>query len=256
MYLIVVLANEQVINGKGERSGALIERKRCYQYYFRSTLYAQELYDSLENLDWPEHIKTMQRNWIKPQSGLLLEGECNGSLTAFAPSENVSEAISYVAIGPEHPLLQALNLNSVNKFCIDLVNSRNATHDHRDGIFTGLYFTHKVLGKLPVFVAGYLAQEPQACQLGLPHDYPMHYEFARKMSIPVCPASGKKLIDIKGVVRKTEFHMRDWLVSRQRKWGTPIPLVHCKKCGIIPVSEHSLPVTLKQQQSIDCKCPK
>jgi leucyl-tRNA synthetase len=256
--LFVVLANEQVVNGRGDRSGVLIESKTCFQYFFKTTVYAQDLYDNLSHLDWPLSVKTQQMNWINPQKGLTITGHCHpyGPLECFTSSEDVSDVISYIAIGPSHCLISILNCPKITKFCKELLDSRNNSHDRQKSMFTELYFHSESLSKkIPIYIAGYLSQDPQSCFLGQPNDFKSHYEFAINNKIPFEPASNLKLKDLKGVRSEVKFGIRDWLVSRQRKWGTPIPIIHCKDCGIVPVSEHELPVTLEQVNE-DVNCPK
>jgi leucyl-tRNA synthetase len=294
-----VLANEQVIDGKGWRSGAPVERREIPQWFLRITDYAQELLDAIDTLDgWPDAVKVMQRNWIGRSVGVELKFGVDGSreeLTVYTTRPDTLMGVTYLAIAPEHPLaMQAGKAKpEVQKFIESCKNVKTAEADlatmEKRGIDTGILAVHPVTGdKVPVWIANFvLIEYGSGAVMSVPAHDQRDYEFAQQYGLPVkqviYPGASGETADLtkaaytgKGVLknsaqfsdltseqafdaiadclqqqgkgeRKVNFRLRDWGVSRQRYWGAPIPIIHCEKCGEVPVPEDQLPVVLPEQ---------
>lgn len=298
-----VLANEQVIDGRCERCGSEVTKKALKQWYFKITDYADELLGAVDELDWPERIKTMQRNWIGKSEGLLFTAPVKGmdmEIQTFSAHYEAFRADTFVVIAPDHPLLPKLidgveNEDQIKQFCDYLIEKRIkqgfAEEKESEGIFTGRYIEDPVgNGDLPIWVASYaLADYGTGIVKCSAHDE-RDFKFAKKYQIPlkvVLVPDDKKLRakveaeeicytdfdhgrltepeelagkvahqvseEVKQYVethalatRQTQYKLRDWLISRQRYWGTPIPIVHCEKCGPVAVPEKDLPVELPE----------
>jgi len=321
-----VLANEQVIDGKGWRSGALIEKREIPMYYFAITDYAEELLSSLDDLPgWPEQVKTMQRNWIGKSVGMEVHfpydtasiGEA-GKLKVFTTRPDTLMGTTYVAVAAEHPLatLAAKNDSKLQSFIDECKRGGVAEADiatqEKKGLPTPLFVKHPLTGeKMPVWVANYvLMTYGEGAVMAVPAHDERDFEFATKFDLPIKPvirtsagdstpapwqdAYGEKgeLINseefdgmdfasaftaIGDVLEqnnlgapRTQFRLRDWGISRQRYWGCPIPIIHCRACGDVPVPEDQLPVVLPEDvvpdgagsplarmpEFYDCSCPK
>lgn len=321
-----VLANEQVIDGKGWRSGALIEKREIPMYYFAITDYAEELLSSLDDLPgWPEQVKTMQRNWIGKSVGMEVHfpydtasiGE-EGKLKVFTTRPDTLMGATYVAVAAEHPLatLAAKNDSKLQSFIDECKRGGVAEADiatqEKKGLPTPLFVKHPLTGeKMPVWVANYvLMTYGEGAVMAVPAHDERDFEFASKFDLPIKPvirtsagdstpapwqdAYGEKgeLINseefdgmdfasaftaIGDVLEQnslgvpcTQFRLRDWGISRQRYWGCPIPIIHCRACGDVPVPEDQLPVVLPEDvvpdgagsplsrmpEFYDCSCPK
>jgi leucyl-tRNA synthetase len=300
-----VLANEQVIDGRCERCGTLVELKMLEQWFFRYTTYADELLDEMELLEsWPERVLAMQRNWIGRSEGaeiLFRVDELDLDIQVFTTRADTMFGATFFALAPEHPLLPKLVAGlPEEQEALDYVR-RTAAHSfaereekERDGAFTGRYVTNPVNGeRLPIWVADYVLMEYGSGAVGgVPAHDDRDYEFARKYDLPIrtviVPADGSEP-ELPYVVKTEEaklanseqftglaapegakqivewlgrhgrgraaisYRLRDWLISRQRYWGCPIPVVHCPACGIVPVPEDELPVLLPE---IDDYAPK
>lgn len=285
-----VLANEQVIDGRGWRSGALVERKMLTQWFFRITNYSSELLNDLENLPgWPEKVRTMQRNWIGRSSGALINFDIsNGEkLSIFSTRPDTLFGATFLAVSPDHPLVKKMaetnealadfvreiKQGSVSREYIDTQEKRGfkldltAAHPFREGV------------QLPIYVANFVLMDyGTGAIFATPAHDERDYEFAVKYNLPIIkvvdcaeelPYSGDgKLINsefLNGLSvaeakekmiekicekncgeRKTFFKLKDWGVSRQRYWGCPIPVVHCEKCGAVPLREEDLPILLPE----------
>jgi leucyl-tRNA synthetase len=297
-----VLANEQVIDGKGWRSGAPVERREIPQWFLRITDYAQELLDDLDTLDgWPDAVKVMQRNWIGRSVGVELKfavvGSGSGSkeeLTVYTTRPDTLMGVTYLAIAPEHPLAMRAGESKaeVKKFIESCKNVKTAEAElatmEKRGIDTGIKAAHPVTGdKVPVWIANFvLIEYGSGAVMSVPAHDQRDYEFARHYGLPIkqviYPAAAGQAADLdqcayveKGILknsaqfsdltseqafdkiadflqqqgkgeRKVNFRLRDWGVSRQRYWGAPIPIIHCDKCGEVPVPEDQLPVVLPE----------
>jgi leucyl-tRNA synthetase len=298
-----VLANEQVVEGRGWRSGAIVEKREIPQWFLKITDYAQELLDELDKLDgWPEAVKTMQRNWIGRSEGLEIQFAVDGQpdpLTVFTTRPDTLMGVTYVAVAAEHPLavLAAERNAEVAAFVAacragGVSEAELETQDKR-GIATGLHAIHPISGeRVPIWVANFvLMGYGTGAVMAVPGHDERDFEFARKYGLPI-----KQVISIGDehaydatqwqawyadktqphlrVVnsgefdgknykqafdhlaarferegrgrRRVNFRLRDWGVSRQRYWGCPIPMIHCAKCGAVPVPEDQLPVRLPE----------
>lgn len=296
-----VLANEQVIDGRGWRSGAKVERRSIPQWFFKITDYADELLESLNDLPgWPEQVKTMQRNWIGRSQGVTFQWQVDA--TGCAPIEvyttriDTLMGVSYLAIAPQHPLVDlALKQNpSLQEFIdrcrnIKVAEAELATIE-KEGLPTGLFAIHPITQeRVPIWVANYVLMEyGSGAVMAVPAHDARDFEFAKKYHLPfktvirpeknteslvepyleagILFDSGnfnglnstqalEKIADYleqkKIGRRETHYRLRDWGVSRQRYWGTPIPMIECTHCGTLPVPEKDLPVRLPENVKIE-----
>ncbi len=317
-----VLANEQVIDGRGWRTGALVEKREIPMYYLKITAYADELLGALEQLPgWPERVKTMQANWIGKSEGVEIAfpyAEDPGqTLKVFTTRADTLMGATYCAVATEHPLAtQAANNNPRLAAFIEeckrstVMEAELATLEKK-GMPTGFFVVHPLSGeKLPVWVANYvLMAYGEGAVMAVPAHDQRDFEFATQYQLPIkCVIkpvdaslklplteayvehgisfdsgefSGRNYqqaadaiaaaLDKKKLGRKrTQYRLRDWGISRQRYWGCPIPIIHCKKCGELPVPEDQLPVVLpenlvpdgtgnplaKTPSFYECLCPK
>jgi leucyl-tRNA synthetase len=294
---MTVLANEQVIDGKGWRSGAVVERRKLSQWFFKITDFAPELLDALDTLErWPEKVRLMQKNWIGRSEGLKFQfALSNGDgLDVFTTRPDTLFGASFVALSPEHPLTHHLAQNDprLAHFIAECRKTGTAEAEiekaEKLGYDTGLTATHPFDPdwKLPVMVANFvLMGYGTGAIFGCPAHDQRDLDFARKYKLPVTPVvvpedadaksftvgteaytgpgrlansrflDGMSVEDAKKEVaarlekagsgeRTVNYRLRDWLVSRQRPWGCPIPMVHCASCGVVPVPEKALPVLL------------
>jgi leucyl-tRNA synthetase len=303
-----VLANEQVIDGRGWRTGALVEKREIPGYYLKITDYAEELLAQLDKMDgWPERVKTMQANWIgksqgvrfafpheiRDASGALIGG---GRMYVFTTRADTIMGVTFCAVAPEHPLAAhaALSNPALAAFIDECKRGSVMEADlatmEKKGMPTGLSVAHPLTGdKVDVWVGNYvLIGYGDGAVMGVPAHDERDLAFARKYGLPVrqvigiagetfspdawqpwyadkergvCVASGKydglpyaAAVDaIAGDLaalglgeKQTTFRLRDWGISRQRYWGTPIPIIHCASCGSVPVPEKDLPVLLPE----------
>ncbi len=297
-----VLANEQVIDGRGWRSGALVERREIPQWFIRITAYAEELLAELDNLDgWPEQVRTMQRNWIGRSEGVQLDftiPESDDALTVFTTRPDTLMGVTYVAVAAEHPLaLKAAEGNSALTDFIDECRQGGTSEAdietiEKKGMPLGLSVIHPISGEeVPVFAANFvLMGYGTGAVMAVPAHDQRDWEFATKYEIPIrqviyakddgdCSVAESAYIE-KGVLKhsapfdgltsedafdaiadylkkagkggkQVNYRLRDWGVSRQRYWGSPIPMIHCEKCGIVPVPKADLPVVLPEDVAFD-----
>jgi len=305
-----VLANEQVIDGRGWRSGAVVERRQLSQWFLKITDYADDLLKGLETLDrWPQKVRVMQENWIGRSTGahirFTLEGESGAALSepldVYTTRPDTLFGASFCAIAPDHPLSQALAktdaaLTAFVEDCNRLGTSEEALEKaEKKGYATGLYARHPFIeGRLlPVFVANFVLMDyGTGAIFGCPAHDQRDLDFARKYELPVRPvviprdadatrfavadtaftqdgilansgfldgldvpsakaAAIAKLVSMGLGREEVQYRLRDWGVSRQRYWGCPIPIIHCADCGIVPVPEKDLPVTLPEDVTFD-----
>ncbi|MBT3070060.1 leucine--tRNA ligase [Rhodomicrobium sp. Az07] len=305
-----VLANEQVIDGRGWRSGALVEQKELAQWFFKITHYADDLLDGLDTLDkWPDKVRLMQRNWIGKSQGLLMRFNLSGekvpadfgSVQVFTTRPDTIFGASFIGISPEHPLAKELAKTDAKlaEFIEDCRRIGTAQEDidraEKKGYDTGIVAAHpfRSTTKLPVYVANFILMDyGTGAIFGCPAHDQRDLDFARKYKLKVKavvipegtdPAefkvgdeayTGPGLLQnssfLNGLTveaakeevaerlakrsmgeKKTSFRLRDWGVSRQRYWGCPIPVIHCEKCGVVPVPDEDLPVRLPDDVSFD-----
>jgi leucyl-tRNA synthetase len=329
---MTVLANEQVVDGRGWRTGAVVEKREIPGYYLAisNPKYAEELLGDLDKLGWPDNVKTMQRNWIGKSVGVRFafthdikgtDGKLvqDGKLYVFTTRADTIMGVTFMAVAPEHPLatLAAAGNPKLAAFIDEAKRGGVAEADvatrEKEGMPTGLSVTHPLTGdKVEVWVGNYvLMSYGDGAVMGVPAHDERDFAFAKKYQLPIkqvidvkgqlfsldawqpwyedkdngsCMASGKydglnhaKAVDAiaadlaaKGLgEKKIQFRLRDWGISRQRYWGTPIPIIHCPACGPVPVPEKDLPVVLpedlvpdgsgnplgKDARFLDVKCP-
>ena len=295
-----VLANEQVIDGRGWRTGAPVEKREIPMYYLRITDYREELLSALEGLDgWPERVKLMQANWIGKSKGVNFgfPYEIDGAqhlLRVFTTRADTIMGATFVAIAPEHPLATRLARDNprVAAF-IEECRSGGVTEAEfalmeKKGVPTGFFVTHPLTQeKIEVWVGNYvLMAYGEGAVMGVPGHDERDFQFARKYGLPIrpvievgghtysteswqpwysdygrCVNSGRyDGLDYEQAVtaiardlqalgvgeEQTVWRLRDWGISRQRYWGCPIPIVHCPKCGDVPVPDSDLPVVLPE----------
>jgi len=287
------LANEQVVDGKSERSGADVIKKMMPQWYFKITDYAEELLD-MSSLEWPEKIKQMQKNWIGKSRGVTIGFNIENhteAISTFTTRIDTIYGVTFVVLAPEHPIVNRLSLNKNREVKNYITNSqklseidRTSTTREKTGVKTSINCINPLTKeKIPVFIGDYvLASYGTGAVMGVPAHDERDYIFAKKYNLPikvvVSPDGSKDielnqaytgngiqinseefnglnnidgkqkiadLIENKKLGKKTiTYHLRDWLISRQRYWGTPIPMFYDKNNNIIPVEEDELPVIL------------
>jgi len=298
-----VLANEQVVAGACERCDTGVTQKKLEQWFFKITSYAQELLDGLDELeDWPEKVKTMQRNWIGRSEGVDIEFplEAGGSVRCFTTRQDTIFGATYMVLAAEHPLLDEVLRTGGSAELREFVQRERAQSIARRweaardkvGVFTGVYARNPMTGwRVPVWVANYVVVEyGTGAVMAVPAHDQRDFEFAQRYSLDIKEVilrrgkeSGQKLTEAyegEGFLvdsgaftglpsdvardriashmeetgagrRAVRFKLRDWLVSRQRYWGTPIPVVYCEKCSVVPVPESDLPVILPEDVKFD-----
>ena len=303
-----VLANEQVIDGRGWRSGALVEKREIPMYYFKITNYAEQLLNDLDGLDWPEQVKTMQRNWIGKSRGMTvrfaiaddskagLNGDDAQFLQVYTTRPDTLMGATYVAVAAEHPLATAAAANQpeLQAFIAECKAGSVAEADmatmEKKGVPTGRFVINPLNGeKLEVWVANYvLWGYGDGAVMAVPAHDERDFAFAHAYGLPMkqviavgdnafdaqtwqdwyadkengklinsgefngldfqaaFDAIGAKLQATGAGEPKTQYRLRDWGISRQRYWGCPIPIIHCERCGDVPVPEQDLPVVLPE----------
>jgi leucyl-tRNA synthetase len=319
-----VLANEQVIDGRGWRTGALVEKREIPMYYLRITDFAQDLLNALDGMTgWPERVRTMQANWIGKSEGVrfAFPYELNGKkelLHVFTTRADTIMGVTFCAIAAEHPLAThaAKNNPALAEFIEECkrgtAQEAELAQMEKKGMPTGLFVTHPLTNEqVPVWVGNYvLMGYGDGAVMGVPAHDERDFAFALKYSLPIKPVirhpkgdmvpapwqpeyaeygacinSGKYdglnyqqavdaiAADLKELGlgdKQVHWRLRDWGISRQRYWGCPIPLIHCAKCGDVPVPDDQLPVVLpdnlvpdgsgnplgKTASFYQCKCPK
>jgi leucyl-tRNA synthetase len=310
-----VLANEQVIDGRCERCGNLVEVRQLEQWFFRITDYADRLLDDLDTIDWPEHVKTMQRNWIGRSEGAEVTFRCEElgiDYPVFTTRPDTLFGATFFVMAPEHPDVFRLADGTeyehqvheyVNHAITEPADLRGDTDKPKTGVSLGRTVTNPVNGEqIPMFVADYVLMEyGTGAIMAVPAHDQRDYDFAKAFDLPirqvVAPADevgapaeregqaesgadgegdvgaafvshsenerlvnsgeftamsaveGKDAIvawlDREGKGHgSVNYKLRDWLISRQRYWGCPIPIIYCEHCGMVPVPEDELPVQL------------
>ncbi|KAJ2723892.1 Leucyl-tRNA synthetase, mitochondrial [Coemansia sp. Benny D115] len=315
-----VLANEQVdAQGRSWRSGAVVEKRRLRQWFARTTAYAEELLNDLQDLDWPAHVKTMQTNWIGRSEGcearFALCDDDTADIRVFTTRVDTLFGVSYVALATDHPLLSRERLPKTHADAVlDACAKMRQQEDATAGVFTGLYAQHPLAPdvRVPVWVASYVVPGyGTGAVMGVPTHDARDRDFSARHGIdagqPVVELGGSEpvaeFLSEPGVLRRipangrfggmsssdakraiaqeladtgagglvVKYRLRDWLLSRQRYWGAPVPVVHCAKCGPVPVPREDLPVELPKgipltgrggsplanaPEWVNCRCPR
>ena len=288
-----VLANEQVVDGRCERCGTLVESKNLEQWFFKITDYADRLLADLDALEWPAHVKTMQRNWIGRSEGASVIFHCaevDFDIEVFTTRPDTLFGVTFLAISPEHPELHRLIAGtSAQPEIQEYANqARRESHAERSGdrtktgILTGRHAVHPLSGaKVPIVVADYVLMEyGTGAVMGVPAHDERDYAAAQTLGFDIRQVIGSAVgsadelpFTAKGVTTNSgefdglesaqasrrivaalvergageasiSYRLRDWLLSRQRYWGCPIPMLYCESCGLVPVPEDQLPVLL------------
>jgi leucyl-tRNA synthetase len=303
-----------VIDGRGWRSGALVEQRELTQWFFKISDFAEDLLAALDDLPgWPEKVRIMQRNWIGKSEGLRLQFAVEPntrtdatSIEVFTTRPDTIFGASFIALSPDHPLTTALAANdpALAEFVIDCHHQGTATEAiekaEKKGYFTQIHVKHPVIEgtTLPVYVANFVLMEyGSGAIFGCPAHDQRDLDFARKYALPVIPVvlptgedaatfvvadeanvepgtmfnsgfldglnvdAAKQAVaahfaerTVDGLPQGTveiNYRLRDWGISRQRYWGTPIPIIHCETCGTIPVPKKDLPVVLPEDVTFD-----
>ncbi|MGL5695190.1 MAG: leucine--tRNA ligase [Peptostreptococcaceae bacterium] len=278
-----VLANEQVVQGECERCDSVVVKKDLEQWYFKTTQYAEELLTDLDTLDgWPEKVKLMQKNWIGKSTGAEITFDIDGtdkSMTVFTTRPDTVNGVTYMVLAPEHELVKELVAGTEYEADVDAFVAkmhtmteieRTSTDAEKEGMFIGKYVINPLNGeKAPIWIANYvLADYGTGAIMAVPAHDERDKEFAEKYNLQIVPVidEDNKMInsgDFNGmdaseafdkIIEKVEemnrgkktvnYRLRDWLLSRQRYWGCPIPVVYCDTCGIVPEKKENLPVLL------------
>ena len=293
-----VLANEEVEGGKCWRCGTLVEKRDMPQWFFKITAYADRLLHDLDELDWPEGIKQMQRHWIGRSEGVEFEMAIQGrpelKFRVFTTRIDTVFGMTFAVLAPEHPLVEVITTPE-QRAAVEAYRERArrldeatrlSTERERTGVFTGAYAVNPVNDEpVPIYIADYvLMTYGTGAIMAVPAHDERDYDFARKHGLPIRvvispdgsapdPDTTPECYTGDGVMvnsgafsglpnregmqrlaewfearglgeRKVNYRLRDWLISRQRYWGAPIPIVHCPVCGEVPVPEDQLPVLL------------
>lgn len=296
-----VLANEQVVEGKCERCSSEVFQKDLEQWFFKITHYADRLLKDLSKLtEWPERVKVMQSNWIGRSQGVEINFKIEGmeeALKCFTTRVDTIYGATFIALAPEHPLVDKLIKDSKNNAAPDIARDvakmrneskidRSQAEVEKEGVFTGKFVINPVNSKkVPIWVANYILMEyGTGAIMAVPAHDQRDFEFAKKYKLPIevvidDPSShldaasmkeayigegmminsgqfdGMKSTDAINKIadyfedkkfgsKSIQYKLRDWLISRQRYWGAPIPIIYCEKCGTLPVPEKDLPVLL------------
>lgn len=250
-----VLANEQVENGKCWRCGHEVEKKKMKQWFFKITEYADELLEDIDALEWPEKIKTMQKNWIGRSVGAEITFKVPSApdVTVFTTRPDTIKGATFLVVAPEYPDLEALTTDDTREKVLAykadaLKKSEIERQENKEktGVFTGSYAENPATKeKIPVYVADYvLAGYGTGAIMAVPAYDDRDREFAEKFDLPIIEA---ELIDrdLYGTPKVT-YRMRDWLISRQRYWGCPIPIAYDKDGNAHPIPEDQLPVLIPE----------
>ena len=302
-----VLANEQVVDGKDERTGHPVVQKSLEQYFFAITKYADELLAGHDQLDWPENVKAMQRHWIGKSVGARLWFDFSDGqrVQVFTTRLDTLFGVNFLALSSEHPFIKAAAESNagLRAFCQEVAGQsreERLTSDIKLGYRSGLEAIHPFTGeRLPVFAANYVLMDyGTGAVMGVPAHDERDHAFAEKYGLdsprvidssnpwepgtlvhsgPYTGLASEAAVDamLADLGAKAEtavtFKLKDWGLSRQRYWGTPIPTVHCPACGVVPEQEANLPIRLPEDVAfagkgasplttsksfLDCLCPR
>ena len=305
-----VLANEQVVQGQCERCDSLVEKKELEQWYFKTTEFSEELLADLDGLDgWPEKVRLMQKNWIGKSFGANVTFQIDGSdqeISVYTTRPDTIFGSTFMVLAPESHLARDLVAGTEYEPVLDEFLAkmhtmtqieREAADLEKEGKFIGKYVINPLTGKkMPIWIANYVLADYGTCAvMGVAAHDDRDNDFAKKYDLEIIPVideddkminSGQfdgmnkdeafdkiieKLEEMGKGNKKTNFRLRDWLISRQRYWGCPIPVIYCPDCGIVPVDEKDLPVLLptdveftgkgesplaSSKTFTECSCPK
>jgi len=310
-----VLANEEAEGGKCWRCGNEVVKKEMEQWFFRITKYADRLLKDLNKIEWPEKIKTMQKNWIGKSHGIEIDFEIEGKKWhVFTTRPDTIYGVTFMVVSAQHPKLFEIvtekQKKSVESFLkkIKSVKQEDVDKLEKEGVFTGSYATNPITkDKVPVYVGNFVvADYGSGMVMAVPAHDERDFEFAKKYKLKIKEVIRGKKSSVKheaytgeGVLvnsgkfnelknteaiekisdyieknkigkRTVNYKIRDWMISRQRYWGTPIPMIYCDDCGIVPVPEKNLPVLLPEKvdfkvsgnplansdEFVNVKCPK
>jgi leucyl-tRNA synthetase len=258
-----VLANEQVISGRCERCDSRVTKRQLTQWYFRITAYAQRLLDDMALLagGWPEPVLAMQRNWIGRSEGAYLDFRVEGRsepVRVFTTRPDTLPDATFIAVAPEAALAQEICAPGERAAFTSYLEQtkrkteieRLSTERTKTGVWLGGYAVNPLTGqRIPIYAADYVvADYGTGVVMGVPGHDQRDAEFAESYGLPVTRAEGAVEVPTQPAVT---YRLRDWLISRQRYWGCPIPIVHCESCGEVPVPEDDLPVLLPELRGAD-----
>jgi leucyl-tRNA synthetase len=310
-----VLANEQVEDGKCWRCGSQVEKRALKQWFFKITEYADRLEKDLDDVNWSDALKNMQRNWIGHKTGINIIYKVSNSktdeeITVFTTRPDTNFGATFVVLAPEHEFVQKVMRQEivpkegsshwqavehyVQKSLAKSEIERQEEGRLKTGAFTGLYVKNELTGEdMPVWVSDFvLINFGTGAVVGVPGHDMRDFQFAKQFDLPIkrvvvsndgdtseivspeqvqehdgkminsgfldgmniheATEKMKDYMEQHGMgVRKHSYRIRDWLISRQRYWGAPIPMIHCEKCGTVPVSEDQLPVVLPEMESYE-----
>lgn len=281
-----VLANEQVVDGKGWRSGAIVEKKQLKQWFLKITDFAQELYDELDNLThWPSSVVNMQKNWISPSQGCEIDFQIpalNKTLSVYTTRAETIFSVTFLAVSAEHELVKLCEQTSELQDFLQKIVVQEENNQEKIGFKLPFKAINPLTNEeIPIFIANFVSHDyGSGAVLSCPAHDQRDFDFAKKYNMEIrqvitdneenekLPLTGttgtminsdflngcdvfearekitQHMIEKKIGRCVTNFRLRDWGISRQRYWGCPIPVIHCTKCGIVPVREEDLPITL------------
>jgi leucyl-tRNA synthetase len=285
------LADEEAVGGKCERCGSQTEVRNLKQWHIKITAYAERLLKDLDDLDWPENIKEMQRNWIGKSEGYEVVFKVEGSnenLEVFTTRIDTIFGVTFIVLSPQHPLVFKITqpdyFSHVESYLQEVIKKEKFGIYEKEisGVFTGSYALHPLTQtRIPIWISSYvLSNYAKGALMGVPAHDERDFAFAKKFNLDIVEVikpdknenyslpfvedgvlinSGEfsglsssqarekigEFLENKNLAKKAVYYrLRDWIFSRQRYWGEPIPLIRCPKCGIVPVPEKDLPVTL------------
>ncbi len=288
-----VLANEQVIDGRCWRCDSVVVQKELEQWFLKITEYEEELLQATGGLKgWPENVILMQKNWLGKSEGLEAFFKIEGSddpVLIFTTRADTLYGATFVCLAPGHPLAEKL---VEDRAALEKIKEHYGKLDEKHGLFTGHYAINPANGgRIPVYIANFVLMEyGTGAIMSVPAHDQRDYEFAQKYNLPIRtvirPEEGPapperafeedgvlvdsgsfsgmksavarteiaKLLESKGIGKRVvNYRLRDWGISRQRYWGTPIPVIYCEKCGVVPVPEKDLPVILPEDVKLTGK---